>query len=433
MKRIAVIGPADMIDKVLVCSKEFVDLEFQAFSYENERLAPKIVRAVQDSVDGILFTGPIPYHISFESLQIEKPWNFVPYTTTGLLKVLIDFIKKYPKFLSKPVSFSIDTLKEDDVIETIEETGLKVKKIYIKEYDPEQEPVPSFLKFHLKLIKEKRIDMVFSCVKSTWEEINRRNFSAFLIRPLKSTIRIAINRLSLAIETENKKREVVVGLFLFNNKDPLVQKKEMIKVHALLLDDIYKWGGILVNHEPNELFLITSYSHIYKESNAFSNTPFSNIYNSISPDDISMIFGSGRDVMEAERNAREAEKLLREERRESPCVIYDGMKIKWLKPITKSRVTKVIDRMLIDWSKKVGVSASKLASLFEVFSRKSRFTSDEVSRILNISPRTSRRILQKLTENGFLKIAGKDFASSRGRPKYIYAFTDNAEKLRKHT
>jgi len=419
LKRIAVIGPADMIEKVLACSKEFADLEFQAFSYENERLAPKIVRDIQDSVDGILFTGPIPYHISFESLQIEKPWNFVPYTTTGLLKVLIDFIKKYPEFLSKPVSFSIDTLKEDDVIETIEETGLKVRKIYIKEYDPEQEPVPSFLKFHLKLIKEKRIDVVFSCVKSTWEEINKRNFSAFLIRPLKSTIRIAINRLALAIETENKKREVVVGLFLFNNKDPLTQKKEMIKVHALLLDDIYKW--------------ITSYSHIYKESNAFSNIPFSNIYNSISPDDISMIFGSGRDVMEAERNAREAEKLLREEKRESPCVIYDGIKIKWLKPITESRVTKVIDKMLIDWSKKVGINASKLASLFEVFSSRSRFTSDEVSRALNISPRTSRRILQKLTENGFLKIVGKDFVSSRGRPKYIYAFTNNAERLRKHT
>lgn len=419
LRKIGVIGPPDMVEKVLLLSSEYPSVKFVSCPYENEKLAPKIVKEVQHKLDGILFTGPIPYHISFEYLKIRKPWGFVPYTTTGLLKAFIDFMKEHPEKLRKPISLSLDTLKENDVIDMVEEIGLTVNRVFVKEYDPTQEIFPSFVKFHVELFKDGKIDVAFSCLKSTWEELKKQGYPAFLVSPMRNSIRVAIDRLIMEMDYEERKLDVAFVLFKFRNKDDFLRKKDMIKVHDGLLDETHRWGGMVVHQDPSTLFLITSYSHIHRITDGFKVSPFQDLLDEVSGE-LSMIVGVGRDIGEAEKNVREAEKIV-EHRDQNGVYLYDGRSLRKLEPGSRERIyTKITDERIMRISKKLGINPINLKILEENFLKvRDGFTSDEVANVLKLSPRTARRILQRLKEAGFLRMVGKK-SMGKGRPKHLY-------------
>lgn len=133
-----------------------------------------------------------------------------------------------------------------------------------------------------------------------------------------------------------------------------------------------------------------------------------------------MIVGVGRDIGEAEKNVREAEKIV-EHRDQNGVYLYDGRSLRKLEPGSRERIyTKITDERIMRISKKLGINPINLKILEENFLKvRDGFTSDEVANVLKLSPRTARRILQRLKEAGFLRMVGKK-SMGKGRPKHLY-------------
>ncbi len=465
--KIAIIGAPDSVKKVYsILSSAYSEINFVTRSTEKIDDMINFIQDIEENVDGFYLTGIGIYSASNEKTNIKKPVVYTKRGITGIVKSFWDFqkdncgtsilknmkigidvvdekdfLETLEEFNIKIKSYylqkydyqkteaeyleeylkkikSIDVVDEKDFLETLEEFNIKIKSYYLQKYDY-QKTEAEYLEEYLKKIKSGEINCVFTAFGYIYSALKEKNIPVYRVQATNVEIREEFTNLLNRIEmskAENSKIGIEVIKLLksdeFSNTalSQKVQFEKELLAYAKEVD-----GNIQVS--GNDEYLIFSNKGLLNNPENIS-TILSIIKDKIKNLSIAVGIGEGNTFFLSEKNARFALKLSINEGNNN-IFFSDGNNVKGPLMTEKEIDYKNIsDKKTDEISKVTGVSTAYINKIKSIIKKKEKnsFTSSELSELLNITERSTNRIIKKIIESGYASVEFEN-SPGAGRPR----------------
>ncbi|WP_102349648.1 hypothetical protein [Bacillus sp. Marseille-P3661] len=425
--RLGIVGPEDSVKLILDVADEFSDIINIPFVYKRFEESREIVNKAKDEVDVWLFSGQAPYAFAEEYL-INQNGFYPPLNGSSLSKVLLDISYKDKKSLNK---LSIDTIPQNEVLETFTELGLNTGELQLlpyKGYKPKDELVD----FHYQLYKKGIVESCITYIRSVYETLNNMNVPVYRIKPTRMVIRETISIASQKSEMLHFKSSQISVLILqiydMNNligensvsfdayrlnlklQDIIIEFTESISGSFIQLGNdkfiIFSTRGALESQNNNEIFTLL-------EKVILITTLTANIG-----------IGYGKTVFGAEQNAYLALNHAKNNGKNIAMLANENGVIEG--PLQKQNSLSFSyrseDLELIEKLKNAGVNISTFNKILSIQDNlgQGSINSTNLAKWLDMTQRNARRILSDLEKHNLAKIVGIETSSTRGRPSKIY-------------
>ena len=426
--KIAIIGAPDSVKKVYsILSSAYSEINFVTRSTEKIDDMINFIQDIEENVDGFYLTGIGIYSASNEKTNIKKPVVYTKRGITGIVKSFWDFQKdNCGTSILKNMKIGIDVVDEKDFLETLEEFNIKIKSYYLQKYDY-QKTEAEYLEEYLKKIKSGEINCVFTAFGYIYSALKEKNIPVYRVQATNVEIREEftnlLNRIKMS-KAENSKISVEIIKILksegiSNNilSDKLQFEKELLAYSQMVDGNIQTLG--------NDEYLILSNKGLLNAPENI-NTILSIIKNySYKGLHISIGIGEGNTIFLSEKNARTALKISISNGNDS-IFFSDGSEVKG--PLMEKReilYKNFSDKRILEISKNTGVSTLYLEKIKSIIKKqdKNSFTSAELAEFLNISERSTNRIIKKIIEAGYASVEFENsFGAGRPRRKTQFNF-----------
>ena len=426
--KIAIIGAPDSVKKVYsILSSAYSEINFVTRSTEKIDDMINFIQDIEENVDGFYLTGIGIYSASNEKTNIKKPVVYTKRGITGIVKSFWDFQKdNCGTSILKNMKIGIDVVDEKDFLETLEEFNIKIKSYYLQKYDY-QKTEAEYLEEYLKKIKSGEINCVFTAFGYIYSALKEKNIPVYRVQATNSEIKKEFKNLLDRIKmskAENSKISVEIIKILKSERisnnilsDKLQFEKELLAYSQMVDGNIQTLG--------NDEYLILSNKGLLNAPENI-NTILSIIKNYSSKGlIISIGIGEGNTMFLSEKNARIALKISMGNGNNS-IFFSDGSEVKG--PLMEKReilYKNSSDKKILEVSKNTGVSALYLEKIKSVIKKqdKNSFTSAELAEFLNISERSTNRIIKKIIESGYASVEYENsFGAGRPRRKTQFNF-----------
>lgn len=426
--KIAIIGAPDSVKKVYsILSSAYREINFVTRSTEKIDDMINFIQDIEENVDGFYLTGIGIYSASNEKTNIKKPVVYTKRGITGIVKSFWDFQKdNCGTSILKNMKIGIDVVDEKDFLETLEEFNIKIKSYYLQKYDY-QKTEAEYLEEYLKKIKSGEINCVFTAFGYIYSALKEKNIPVYRVQATNSEIKKEFKNLLDRIKmskAENSKISVEIIKILKSERisnnilsDKLQFEKELLAYSQMVDGNIQTLG--------NDEYLILSNKGLLNAPENI-NTILSIIKNYSSKGlIISIGIGEGNTMFLSEKNARIALKISMGNGNNS-IFFSDGSEVKG--PLMEKReilYKNSSDKKILEVSKNTGVSALYLEKIKSVIKKqdKNSFTSVELAEFLNISERSTNRIIKKIIESGYASVEYENsFGAGRPRRKTQFNF-----------
>ena len=426
--KIAIIGAPDSVKKVYsILSSAYSEINFVTRSTEKIDDMINFIQDIEENVDGFYLTGIGIYSASNEKTNIKKPVVYTKRGITGIVKSFWDFQKdNCGTSILKNMKIGIDVVDEKDFLETLEEFNIKIKSYYLQKYDY-QKTEAEYLEEYLKKIKSGEINCVFTAFGYIYSALKEKNIPVYRVQATNSEIKKEFKNLLDRIKmskAENSKISVEIIKILKSERisnnilsDKLQFEKELLSYSQMVDGNIQTLGS-------DEYLILSNKGLLNAPENI--NTILSIIKNYSSKGlIISIGIGEGNTMFLSEKNARIALKISMGNGNNS-IFFSDGSEVKG--PLMEKReilYKNSSDKKILEVSKNTGVSALYLEKIKSVIKKqdKNSFTSAELAEFLNISERSTNRIIKKIIESGYASVEYENsFGAGRPRRKTQFNF-----------
>ncbi|MBG0763926.1 MAG: hypothetical protein H0S78_03395 [Tissierellales bacterium] len=419
--KIGVIGPQDSIDLIKSVAKSMDDdFELVLGIYDRKDETVKLTKKIQIDVDVLLYTGNIPYRVAVQSGVITKPALYVPMIGTSLTRILWDIKDRGLSYKR----LSIDTINLSDVLEIEDELGIDFKKIKIIDFNPE-ESYENLAKKHAELVRNNETDVAITGLSTTYRILQEKGIHSYRIRPTIYLLKEHLQK-ALYIGDAKKQRSSQVNVMIFK-----LHCDECIDYKFLKLRNRFEHGlielankvfGTVFPQGQLEFMLFATRGVVETEQMSYEVLEtLSKITNNFSGG-----LGYGHTVYRAEMNARMA--LNRAMAHEGACLYKMEMDGRLEGPFREGQFTlnyqlQETDDYIKEIAGKIGLSTAYIGKIESIIRRTSnnRFSAEEFASSLDISPRSARRILNKIVDNGFAEVVAHESPNKTGRPRQIFS------------
>ncbi len=192
---IGVVGPRDLVQRILLMQEgpDSRHWRLVGAAHDKERQAYDQVQKIADSVDAILFTGPLQYDLARESGELTVPATYVPVSGASLYSSII---RGLMSGTLDPSRVSIDSISAADVEAAYADIGVSTRRVHSREYRG-AESVEKFVEFHRRLYERGKTSAALTTVKSVAQRLADADVPAYRMQPPSNTIRIALNTAAL--------------------------------------------------------------------------------------------------------------------------------------------------------------------------------------------------------------------------------------------
>ncbi len=403
--KIAVICSKAFIKRIISIAQNIENIQLEFYPYNQPAEAPALLKQIKPC-DALLLGGTLPYLHAQSSLpEIPIPWNYIKQDETAISTTLLSLIANHGIPLNR---VSIDVMNPAFVENVLTEIEYSGTKPYIQPISITK-PTSSILQQHIALWNAKSIDFVITSIHSVFDELQALQIPA--MRMLDSTNSIIqcleeTKSQSLLIKSESFK--AVVGLLEIPENNPL-DNYILTKITAAT-HSTYK------QVTPYSFELYTTAGHLQK---ALEKENLHNLIQQIEKP-FKLAFGYGHSIFEASQNAKNALTFAKS----FEIYILDEHK-NLLGPFPNSEVKlalKTDDPYVLQMAKQTGLSPLNISKIihFSHERQSAQFTSHNLSEYLQVTRRTTERIIKKLVDNGYVKIVGEEMTHQQGRPRTIY-------------
>lgn len=429
--RVSVLGPADLIEKIIEEGKTFKDLIMVGYPYQNETETMKLINICIDNTDLILFAGPIPYNIARKSVESDIPMLYVSYSGTALYKALFNNTSVGCLNKGKLLRFSVDTIHKSVVVETLEELNVTNYELYVKKCDITISS-NELSDYHYDLYSNGKTDFMITCLTSTYDKLKLERIPVFRIVPTIMAIREALRMVYL--EAQNiisKKAQLCVGVMKilnFNNNNYNSSEYEQRRMKLTATEQFINFcEGIKASmkfESDDEYIFYATRGAIENTTNYYQYMP---VIKDITDQHLLKVclgLGYGYTANEAEKNSRNALKYAINYNKNCCYVIMEDGKIRG--PLQGGRIIEFYsgnqDSNVAILAEKTKLSAMTINRIFGVLESygSNKITAFQVAEALNITNRSARRILNSFEKAGIAEVTGNDQPVGRGRPRKIY-------------
>ena len=403
--KIAVISSLAFKDRLISISQEVENIQLEFYIYNTPDETPKLMKTIKPC-DVLLFSGTLPYLYAKPLLtNWPIPWTYLKQDEFAISTSILSVLAKHHIQLSQLSIDVINSKHVKNVLDDIEYNGSQpfVQEIHIEEH------FNMIYQRHRKLWDEGKIRFVITSIHSIYDALIAEGIPAMRMHDSNSSI---IHRLEetkvLSKMTKSESAKAVVGILEFsesNEDEQLILQKVVTATHAS-----YQ------KMDTNHFELFTTFGHI---QNAFQHNLLESIFN-ITQYPIKLTFGYGESILEAQENAKRALDFA------LPNAIYIMSENKELQgpfpnqPIVLSLQTK--DPYVLQMAKETKLSPLNISKImaFSVSRQSLQFTAVDLAKYLQVTRRSTERILKKLVEHGYAKVVGEEMSYQQGRPRAIY-------------
>lgn len=403
--KIAIICSKAFMKRIISIAQNIADIQLEFYLYSHPSEAPTLMKQIKPC-DAILFGGTLPYlHTQSLLSEVPIPWNYIKQDETTISTTLLSLVAKHAVAIDR---ISIDVMNPafvDNVLAEIEFHGQKphVQHISITE------PTENILKRHIALWDSKSIDFVITSIHSVFDELQALQIPSMrMLDANKSIIQCLEETKSKSLLTKSEAFKAVVGL---------LEIPKNSAIEPTVLSQIAKATFSTIKQITTHSFeLYTTAGHL---QNALEKENLEQLMQQVEQP-FKLAFGYGYSILEATQNAQHALTFTK------PFEIYILDEHKNLLgpfPNTEGKISlKTDDPYVLQMAKLTSLSPLNISKIINFSNERqsAQFTSQNLSEYLQVTRRTTERIIKKLVDNGYVNIVGEEMTHQQGRPRKIY-------------
>lgn len=424
-----------IIQTVAENTQLFVELEYlYTETYE------EIVTVLQNrqlAFDGVLFTGATPFEYVSNRVQPLIPWEALPHTPQAFLAALLKAGYMNQWNLQK---ISVDTYPQEMIQNVYEEIGFDLSdvELYIAKFQPnEPNYIENLIEFHCDNYMNRRVSFCITSNIVVSNTLTERNIPHVKIDPPTEIIIQRINALRLRHQIKmaehNLVATIIVDIEIYRDQLYKISELERFRSENEAKEAVYVFAlnnrAAICELSDGHFVLFTTLHQLEQYSDNFKIFPlFQNIRRSENIKNIYIGVGLGIDSYSSKLNAENS--LIRAHRQEKDCLYLtyeDGNiagPLTYEAAVQEPQVASTANKRLLEASlrSQVGMNTlKKLESILQEYSIEVT-TPQKMAELMNMSPRNMNRLLSKLEDSGYVKVAGKETRGSSGRPSRLIRF-----------
>jgi hypothetical protein len=423
---IGVIGPHDLVERVMLLGHEDfdppADLRLVNGEYRDEQETPERVAKLSVSADVILFTGPLPYDMARQADALTTAATYVPLSGSALYSALLRGLIDRS---CDPARVSIDTISQSNIEEAYAEIGVPTTGIGIREYSgPEDSRVVA--EFHAKLWLEHGTTTALTCIGSVARHLTELHVPLLRVVPTPQAIRMALRTAAL-LGTETRLEGLQIAMAIVEPPPALDPRDEgplrygrqelRLSLQQVLLDEARGMGAILVPHGENGFLIVATRGSFAAATENFHCSPFLEAVREKLGIAVEVGIGLGATAHEAESHARAALSLTREAGGRQAIVVGEDGNPLLLPGQHRARVKRD--------ERSTGLAALVRLAEAIAFTRPTVdepivVDAEQTAELLGVSPRSARRSLSALVDEGLAWPLPVSHPGQRGRPRQSY-------------
>ncbi|WP_243292705.1 transcriptional regulator [Bacillus sp. FJAT-47783] len=412
MIKIAVIGSTDFIDHLLSVTKQMEGIEIDPYFYTYPQEAAELIKHLKPC-DVVFFSGALPYYFAKEMRErLAIPTVYLQQDEMAVASSLLSII--YHQNI-QPERISIDLVDSSFVKNVLMDTGISSLP-HVMDYKDmlkNKFEIKELVDFHHHLFRTGAVDIALTSVHAVYDKLQELGVpSQRMLDPSKAIIRGLQDAKAKAELAKSHSATVAACFvsFLMTNEAPT----ELLEIFARGIHSSFR------QVDEKSYILYTTRGDI--EAIMKSNTLQSFLFNW--QGSVAIGFGYGATATEAEQNAKIAQSFAANHKTESCCYLLTAEK-ELIGPFpkeTKVQSLKNDHPELLKIAKETKLSPANLSKIlqFSKFHHSLQFTAADLSDYLQVTRRTTERILKKLVDHGYANICGEEMPYQQGRPRAIY-------------
>jgi hypothetical protein len=428
--KIAIVGHhrmTEMVHDILRKTHPAVETETILLETEDTVPAERQIRQVEPLMDGLLFTGRIPFDLLNHVVLSHKPWAYVKRDAAQLLSALLKAVRTQGW---KAEKVSLDSYEPEEVMEIFRHIGASgtLPRVY-GEPAFREGFLEDLIRFHQRNIASGKADFCLTGISSVYEALGIQGLPCMILDPSTESVRDAMQLLMLKRESRMaEERQIVV----------LAIEQDLPDEHALIRENEYQMAlesmGIsqevylfaqrvqaaVVEKEMGKFMLFTTKNLLEVETEQFRSFNLMNGKSGMRFGSLSIGIGYGETAREAKFNANLGLLKAKKGGGNRAYLVAEHQTIGPMLPKEPAAAEEyaLLDGRFQEAALKSGVSLNtvmKLQGLMD-FERKDTFTPAELAKACRMAPRSANRLLEKLIHGGFAHIVGSSVKSTAGRP-----------------
>ncbi|UTE76821.1 transcriptional regulator [Rossellomorea sp. KS-H15a] len=409
--KIALIGSREFIERVeKSIPYNLNSIELVPYIYDEPQEASKLMKNLTPC-DAVLFSGALPYFFSQQECStLSIPVLYLEQDETALVTSLLYILHHHGIELDR---VSIDLMDRSLIDHAQSDLHFKNPPRYVKDYKeslPHNFHINDYTEFHQQLFQDGQTEMALTSIHAVYDQLVELHIPCMrMIDPAKSLIRAIEKAHSQSLLS--KRKAATIAAARLSVQDCEGEHERLHELARLM-------KGTLQKNEDDASHTI--YSNRGSIEHFLESTDFH---------EHSMLagFGYGHTAAEAETNAEIALSFARKADSNSCAFILNEEK-ELSGPFpnkSKKQHLKNDTPDMLSLAKQLKLSPANLSKIVQFYkSRSARdFTAAELSDYLQITRRSTERILKKLVDNGSARIIGEEMTYAQGRPRAIYELT----------
>jgi len=424
---IGIVGPHELVERIMLSGLPLSTGHGSAQSpergeaparrlvtaaYREEQEAPEKVARLGTTVDACLFASRVPYEFARRAGVLTVPATYIQLSGSALYAAMLRASRDGLDIAKS----SIDVVSQADAEDAFAELGIATDNIHVRE---EVSSAAVIAAFHERLWHQGEIAVAFTCVQSVARKLAAAQVPVFLLRPTGSAIRAALRTGTLLAgyrRLENAQLAVVIVEVptlrdTVRRGAPRQAREELrLTVHRFLVQEAQRIHATVAVLNEHGFLVIATRGSLSQAADGLGGPPFVERARGELGIGIEVGVGGGRTELEAEARARAS--LGR-----PPAATR--------LPATRDRATPLVPGQR---GAATPSSASvrgldtlvRLAEKLNTTGATPVVDAETAGRLLSVTPRTARRLLATLVDEGLAWPLPPSRSPQPGRPRQAY-------------
>jgi hypothetical protein len=438
---IGVVGPHDLVERVMLMGHgpTPVPSRLVAAAYRDEQEAADKVVRLGSGVDVCLFASPVPYDFARKAGVLTMPATYVPLNGAALQGALL---RASLDSRFDPAKVSIDVLGRAEVEEAYSEISLSTDHVHLRE---EAAGPGTLAAFHERLWRRGATTVAMTCVHATAERMELAGVPTIRVRPTGAAIRSSLQTAALlgAHHRLEESQLVVVLVDVPTLREtprrvtPRYWREELkLALHRVLLQEAHRMSATVWPLDDHSYLVTATRGSVAALTDGFRTPPFIERVRDELGLTVEVGIGMGRTAQEAETHARAAlARSQTSQRTQGFALDRDGRALVPAPrqpprgssgPATTARPKGL--EILARLADKLGDQDSLTAAETPGAGGKAAgdaqqpliVDAENAGKMLGVTPRTARRLLRTLVEEGLAWPLPPNRTPQPGRPRQLY-------------
>jgi hypothetical protein len=432
---IGVVGPHELVERVMLSGASAagaaaagssgwsqgvpgsgIARRLVAAAYRDEQEAADKVLRLGPVVDVCLFASPVPYEYARKAGAIGGPATTVPLNGSALYGALLRAGRNDAHDLSR---VSVDVLSRADVEEAYAELDLPSRDVHVRE---ETASAATLAAFHERLWRRDETTLALTCLNSVAERLSAAGVPVVTVRPTGSAIRAGLRTATL-LGSQRRLEEAQLAVVVVEvptlrdtqrRSAPRQSREELrLTVHRFLVQEAQRIQATVSPMGDHCFYVTATRGSLHPATDGFRVPPFTERARTALGIALDVGVGMGRTAQEAEAHARAALgrsqsgqragvfALDREGRALVPAPRQPALPPHQARPKGIETLSRLADKL-------AGADAALVVD------------AEMAGRLLGVTPRTARRLLRTLVDEGLAWPLPPSRTPQPGRPRQFY-------------